>query len=147
MLKDILSFLSGATPPPVLPKADAQLALAALLVRVAKADGHFAQSERAMIVDVLAREHGLDAPAAERLLSEAEGLEAQTGDHVGLTRLIKETVPYEDRQGVAEALWEVALADGTRDDEEAGLLRLVVSLIGVTDQESALARQRVIARS
>ena len=147
MLKDILNFLSGSPLPPVLPKTDAQLALAALMVRVAKVDGHFDAAERAAILAVLARQFGQTAEAADRVLAEAEALEVQTGDHVGLTRLIKETVPYEDRQKVVEALWEVALADGERHHEEAGFLRLVVSLIGVTDQESALARQRVVARS
>ena len=42
-----------------------------------------------------------------------------------------------------EALWEVVLADGERAKEEDALLRLVSNLLGVTDQESARARQRV----
>ena len=147
MLNDLLSFLSGSPPPRQLPQADAHLALTALLVRVAKVDGHFDPAERATILSVLARQYGLDAAGAEALLGEAEELEARTGDHVGLTRLIKDTVPYEERRDVVEALWEVVLADGERHHEEAGFLRLVVSLIGVTDQESALARQRVMARS
>jgi uncharacterized tellurite resistance protein B-like protein len=43
-----------------------------------------------------------------------------------------------------EALWQVALADGNRDAEEDALLRLVVSLLGVTDVDSASARRRVM---
>ena len=42
-----------------------------------------------------------------------------------------------------EALWEVALADGERDEEEDSLLRLLANLLGVSDRDSALARQRV----
>lgn len=45
---------------------------------------------------------------------------------------------------MVEALWRVALADGIAADER-GFLRLVASLIGVTDQDSGLARQRVLA--
>ncbi|NNK17503.1 MAG: TerB family tellurite resistance protein, partial [Sulfitobacter sp.] len=39
--------------------------------------------------------------------------------------------------------WKVVLADGTRTDEENALLRLVANLLGVTDTDSAMARQRV----
>jgi tellurite resistance protein len=36
----------------------------------------------------------------------------------------------------------VALADGLRDAEEDRLMRLVANLLGLTDVESAQARQR-----
>jgi uncharacterized tellurite resistance protein B-like protein len=65
---------------------------------------------------------------------------------VRFTRAIKDSVPYEDREGVIEALWEVVLADGVRDHEENALLRLVAPMLGVTDQDSAHARRRVEAR-
>ncbi len=42
-----------------------------------------------------------------------------------------------------EALWEVALADGTREENEEAVIRLAASLLGVSDRDSALARQRV----
>ena len=54
--------------------------------------------------------------------------------------------PYDDRLGVIEALWQVVLADGTRAYEEDALLRLVANLLGVTDTDSAMARQRVDAQ-
>ena len=72
-----------------------------------------------------------------------EELEAQAPDTVRFTRAIKDSVPYEERLGVIEALWQVVLADGTRSDEENSLLRLVASLLGVEDVDSAMARQRV----
>ena len=59
------------------------------------------------------------------------------------TRLIKEAVPYEERVGVVEALWRVAAADGINADE-LGLMRLVANLLGVSDQDNGLARQRVL---
>ena len=40
------------------------------------------------------------------------------------------------------ALWQVVLADGARDAEEDALMRLLASLLGVNDRDSALARQR-----
>ena len=55
-------------------------------------------------------------------------------------------MPYEDRTLVMEALWEIVLADGIRDAEEDAMLRMVASLLGVEDQDSAIIRQRVEAR-
>ena len=76
----------------------------------------------------------------------AETLEAGAADTVRFTRAIKDAVPYDARLGVIEALWTVVLADGARAKEEDALLRLVSNLLGVTDRDSALARQRVEAR-
>lgn len=135
-----------APAPQRLPDADARVALAALLVRVAKADGTYAVAEIARIDRILARRHGLDAVAAARLRAEAEVLEHEAPDTVRFTRAIKEAVAHEDRIGVIEALWDVALADGGRASDEDALLRLVAPLLGIDDQDSALARRRVEAR-
>ncbi|PWE32037.1 hypothetical protein DDZ14_12540 [Maritimibacter sp. 55A14] len=130
-----------------LPAEDARLALAALLVRIARSDQDYAAIEIARIDRILARRYGLDPDEAEALRADAETLEAEAPDTVRFTREIKDHVAHEDREGVLEALWDVVLADGTRDHEEDGLMRLVASLLGVSDRDSALARQRVAARN
>ena len=129
-----------------LPVADAQLALATLLVRVARADGLYAQAEVDRIDRVLALQFGLDPFAAARLRRDAEGMEAEAPDTVRFTRALKDAVTPEDRAGMMQALWSVALADGLRDDAEDQLLRLVSNLLGLSDQESAFARKRAEAR-
>ena len=75
--------------------------------------------------------------------AEAEVAEAKAQDTVQFTRLIKEAVPYEERTGVVESLWRVAAAGGI-DADERGLMRLVADLLGVSDQDSGLARQRAM---
>ncbi|TRD22457.1 TerB family tellurite resistance protein [Palleronia caenipelagi] len=142
MLNDLLRRLTTPTPEP-LGMSDARLALAALLVRVARADADYAATERARILKILSNRYNLDALKSEALLCEAESIEADAPDTVRFTRAIKDAVPYEDRIGVIEALWQVALADGNRDAEEDALLRMVAPMLGVNDRESNLARQRV----
>lgn len=146
MLNDLLNRLLGEPQSSLLPPEDCRLALTALMVRIAHADERYDAAEAAMIDQVIGQRYGLDKAGQVSLREEAEALEAQTGDTVRLTNLIKQAVPYEDRTGVVEALWSVALADGSKDAEEAGLIRLIASLVGVSDQDSGLARQRVIAR-
>jgi len=77
------------------------------------------------------------------LRQDAETLESEAPDTIRFTRAIKDAVAYEDRLAVIESLWQVVLADGAREDEEDALLRLVSSLLGINDRDSALARQRV----
>lgn len=142
MFADFLNRLTAPAPAP-LADGDARLALAALLVRIARTDGHYDAAEAARILEVLQTRYGLDTPAATALRSDAEQLEAEAPDTVRFTRAIKDAVPHEDRRAVIEALWSVALADGSRDHHEDAQLRLMARLLGINDRDSALARQRV----
>lgn len=124
---------------------DHRLALTALLVRCAKVDDVYDLTEKTRIDQILARRYGLDEDAAAEMRAEGEALEADAGDTVHLTRVVKEAVPYEDRTAVVEALWMVAFADDDRDYTENAFLRLAVKLLGVNDVDGALARQRAEA--
>lgn len=138
-------FLRRLTAPHPLPDADARIALAALLVRVARADARYSVEEIRHIDRILATRYGLDPVEAAKLRATAEAFEHEAPDTVRFTRAIKDAVPYEERLAVIEALWDVVLADGDRDDNETALLRLVAPMLGITDQDSAHARRRVTA--
>ncbi|SLN31809.1 Tellurite resistance protein TerB [Aquimixticola soesokkakensis] len=144
MFADFLTRLIQPEPQR-LPDPDARIALTALLVRVARADGSYDADEARRIDRVIAGRYGLGPQEATNLRAQAEQLESEAPDTVRFTRAIKDAVPYEAREGVIEALWDVVLADGVRDEEEDALLRLVSNLLGVNDRDSALARQRVEA--
>lgn len=120
----------------------APLALAALMVRIAKSDDDYATAECERIDAVLSVLYSLSTTQASALRLRAEALEADAPDTVRFTRAIKEEVPYEERFDVVHALWQVVLADGTRDQEEDALMRLLASLLGVNDRDSAIARQQ-----
>ncbi|WP_171121021.1 MULTISPECIES: TerB family tellurite resistance protein [unclassified Ruegeria] len=141
MFSEFLSRLTQPQPDP-LADDDARLALTALLVRIARSDNDYADSEMARIDRISAERYGLSPFEAAALRARAEDLEAEAPDTVRFTRAIKEAVQYEDRLAVVQAMWSVALADGHRTGEEDSLLRLVVSLLGVSDVDSALARQK-----
>ncbi|WP_375228711.1 TerB family tellurite resistance protein [Roseobacter sp. S98] len=132
--------------PEALPDEDARLALTALLVRVARADNHYSDGEKKRIDAINARRYNLGPGATDALRREAENLEAEAPDTVRFTRAIKDAVPYEERLAVLEALWDVVLADGERAQEEDALVRMVSSFLGISDRDSALARQAVDAR-
>lgn len=141
MFAEFLKKLTAPDPEP-LEDADARLALTALLVRLARADGHFDTDERTRILKIAEHRFDLDAGEAAALLRDAETLEGEAPDTVRFTRAIKDAVEYEDRVGVVEALWQVALADGERDAGEDALIRMASNFLGVSDMDSARARQR-----
>lgn len=123
---------------------DARLALTALLVRVARTDGSYDPAEANRIERIISTRYGLDAADTTELRRRAEALEAEAPDTVRFTRAIKDAVSLEERIGVIEALWDVVMADGIREDEENALLRLVANLLGVNDRDSNMARKRVM---
>lgn len=142
MFQDLLKRLIQPEPAPIA-DADARLALTALLVRVARSDHDYSAEETARIDAITQARYGLSAQDTSDLRAEAEAMEAEAPDTVRFTRAIKDAVAYDERLAVIEALWQVALADGQRAQEEDALLRLVSNLLGISDRDSALARQKV----
>ena len=131
-----------APAPAALPASEGRLALAALMVRVARADADYSEAEQSRIDRVLARHHGLSPFEASALRVEAEALEAEAPDTVRFTRALKDSVALEDRTALLEALWSVALADGDRHEGEDQVIRLTAAFLGLTDRDSAEARHR-----
>lgn len=142
MLKSLLSRLTAPQPQP-LSADEGRTALAALLVRVARADGAYDASEIARIEQILTARYGLGAKDATALRLQAETLEAEAPDMHRFTQAIKAGVPYDERLGVIQALWQVVLADGVREAEENALMRMVAPMLGLTDQESHQLRRAV----
>ena len=143
MFADLLRRLT-APAPDRLTDTDARLALGALLVRLARADGDYAAVEIVRSDAILASRYGLADPAALR--AQCEALESEAPDTVRFTRAIKDAVAYEDRLGVIAAMWEIVLADGVRDHDENTLMRLIAPMIGVQDQDSHAARIAIESR-
>lgn len=145
MIHSLLNRLLAPTPA-LLPEPDARLAMAALLVRLARTDGDYSGAEISRIDRVLGDCYGLSPFEAAALRGEAEEFEASAPDTVRFTRALKAATEHSDRAVLLQALWSVALADGERDVEEDQLMRLVTGLLGLTDVDSGLARQRAARR-
>jgi uncharacterized tellurite resistance protein B-like protein len=117
--------------------------MAALLVRIARSDEVYDEDEKELINKMLQSRYNLIDNQSEDIRKQAEELESKAPDTVRFTRLIKDTVPFEDRKSVVKDLWSVVLSDGKRDAEENNSMRLIANLLGVNDRDSALARQSV----
>ncbi|WP_373353575.1 TerB family tellurite resistance protein [Pseudoroseicyclus sp. CXY001] len=135
MFRNLLQRLSEPGPER-LPEPDERLALAGLLVRIARTDGDYAEAEIRQIDAILIRRYGLSPFEVARLRGDAEALEAEAPDTVRFTRALKDAVPIEEREAIIAAAWAVALADGQRDTDETSLMRLVARMLGIDDTAS-----------
>lgn len=132
---------------PARPEPSGPVAIAALLVRAARSNSDYDAKQVAEIDRITGARFGLGIWEQVALRKDAEALESIIGDTVHLTRRIKEAVPLEERPALLADLWRVILADGARDHEEDGLMRLVSNLLGLSDRDSAFARQEVLRRA
>ena len=120
-------------------------AIATILVRAAKTDNEYTESEQTLIDNLLSNQLNITLEEARILRIKGEGLEAEINDNVQLTRIIKQDIPYEEREMLIEQLWSVVLDDDYRTPEENKFMRVLTHLFGISDVNSAKARSRVLA--
>ena len=118
-------------------------AIAAILVRAAKTDHEYTQSEKNLIDQLLSNQLNITLENARLLRLQGEELETEINDNVQLTRIIKQDIPYEERHHLIEQLWSIVLDDNSRTPEENKLMRVLTHLLGISDVNSAKARTKV----
>ena len=119
-------------------------AIAAILVRAAKTDNEYTESEKKLIDHLLANNLNISQEDARLLRLQGQELELEINDNVQLTRIIKQDIPYEDRHQLIEQLWSIILDDNNRTPEENKLMRVLTHLLGISDVNSAKARSKVL---
>ena len=142
MVGNLLKNLNNEEPSN-LNEGDKRLAIAALLVRVARSDGDYAANEIKKIDSVLARRYLLDRNSTISLREKAELLEEQAPSTEVFTRGIKDSVSEKERIKILEALWMVSLADGERDIEEEKIINFISQLLGISKLDNNLAKLRI----
>ena len=120
-------------------------AIATILVRAAKTDNEYTESEQKLIDNLLSSQLNITLENARLLRIKGEELEVEINDNVQLTRIIKQDIPYQDREMLIEQLWSVVLDDDNRTPEENKFMRVLTHLFGISDVNSAKARSRVLA--
>ena len=119
-------------------------AIAAILVRAAKTDNEYTESEKKLIDHLLAINLNISQEDARLLRLQGQELEMEINDNVQLTRIIKQDIPYEERHQLVDQLWIIVLDDNNRTPEENKLMRVLTHLLGISDVNSAKARSKVL---
>jgi len=122
--------------------AGSNLAVAALLVEVLRADYNVGPDERREVVRSVSAMLKLDAAAAEDLTAEAERHADQSHDLYQFTSQVNRTFSDEEKVALLEALWRVAQADAIVHKYEEHLIRRVADLIHVSHRGFIAAKLR-----
>ena len=129
------------------PEQREQLALASLLVEMARADFDEAEMEHAAIIDLLSGHFELEPQEATQLLERARDSSDSAVCLFDFTRALHQCLDAEQRQTVIRLLWQVALADNKLDRYEDYLVRKVADLLYVPDSDVMRIRHKVMEGS
>lgn len=120
-----------------------QLATAALLVEMTRADYEVKDEERQSVTKAIQRAFGLSAKETDELVRLAESEADNATSLYEFTSLINAHFSPEQKQRVVELLWRVAFADGELDKYEEHLVRKVADLIYVPHRQFILAKHKM----
>ena len=122
--------------------AAVNLAVAALLVEILRADYATTAAERGQVLASIRNLLGLDEGACEALLEDAERSIDEAHDHYQFTTENNRSWPAEDKSRLVEQLWQVAQADATVHKYEEHLIRRIADLLHVSHREFIAAKLR-----
>lgn len=141
-------FFQAFRPPQetALPDPDAELALGALMVRVAQSDREYQLEEISLIDRILARLYQHNAIEAAKVRADCEKLHTAAPETDTFGRLIRETTDLEERLAALDALWEVVLADGQEAEGETRIVEEARKAMGLSYADNEAARARALVK-
>jgi len=118
------------------------LAVAALLVEVLRADYDVSGPERRQVLDSIRGMLGLEAEQCEMLLELAEQRVDEAHDLHQFTSEVNRAFTADEKIGLVEQLWRVAQADETVHKYEEHLIRRISDLLHVSHRHFIAAKLR-----
>jgi uncharacterized tellurite resistance protein B-like protein len=118
------------------------LAVAALLVEVLRADYDVAEAERRQVVESMRGMLGLDEAQCAGLLAEAEQQVDRAHDLHQFTTAVNGALAHDEKLRLVEQMWRVAQADAIVHKYEEHIIRRVADLLHVSHREFIAAKLR-----
>ncbi|WP_445619441.1 tellurite resistance TerB family protein [Kushneria sp. Sum13] len=120
-----------------------ELAVAALMCEVMRADGEMKAAEQQTLREMLKRRFDLEESAVEVLVDMAHQQVEDSVDHYQFVRLIREEYDYPQRVALIGRLWRVAYADGVLDPLEEARVRKLAELLYVEHADFIMQKLEV----
>lgn len=124
-----------------------QLAAAALLIELGKADYRSDAREQAAIAQAIRDCFQLDEATIADLLADAAGASNRSTSLYEFTSVLNESWSDAEKYQLIRQLWRVAAADGNIDKYEDHLIRKVAELLYVPHQQFIHAKLEVLGGS
>ena len=120
-----------------------QLATAALLIEMMRADAEITGDERKMVMSTIMTRFHLTEEESSALLQFAEVKIRDATGYYEFTSLINKGFTYEQKVRVIENLWEIAFTDKYLDKHEEHMVRRIADLIYVEHKDFIDAKLRI----
>ena len=133
MIEILLKFVAGRAGAEAAPRVGRlEVAAAALLVEMARADGEVSDKERAAILRLVRTRFGLSAEDAEDLVALAEHRHDQVFSDWIFTETIRARFSRDERIELVRHLYEIALADEVLTAHEAAVIARIGEHLGLS---------------
>jgi uncharacterized tellurite resistance protein B-like protein len=119
-----------------------QLATAALLIEMSRADFKVEENERRMVGEAVSRAFDLTPEETAELVCLADEEARQSISIYDFTRLIDRGFSFEQKKYIVVLLWRVALSDAELEKHEEHLIRQIAKLIHVPHPDFIDAKLR-----
>jgi len=126
------------------PEPSLELATAALLIEVSRADFDVSEDERTAIVEQVRGSFGLHEEETREIVDLAEEEVARSVSLYEFTRLVDRSFAPEQKRHVVGLLWEIALSDERIEAREEHLIRKIATLLHVSHE--AFIAEKISAR-
>lgn len=120
-----------------------QVATAALLIEIARADFHIEDQELDQVAASLKAKFDLSALEVQSLIELATQEVKQAISYYEFTSLINQEFSFEQKIKVIELMWEVAYADDYLQKYEEALIRKISDLLYIPHSDFIAAKHRV----
>jgi len=112
-----------------------QVATAALLIEIAKADGDFTDDERNRIIELMKSEFNLNDELVSELLELSEQKVSDSISVYEFSTIINETFNQEEKIELMKNLWRVIYEDGKLDSHEDRLIKIIGSTLNLEHKD------------
>jgi uncharacterized tellurite resistance protein B-like protein len=123
-----------------------QIATAALLVEMMRADSEIKDDERKAVTKKLQSSFRLSEEEINAIIKFAEEEIQKATGYYEFTSLINKGLSQEQKVKIIEHLWEIAFSDSSVDKHEEHMVRKIASLIHVSHKDFIDAKLRVRKR-
>jgi uncharacterized tellurite resistance protein B-like protein len=121
-----------------------ELATAALLLELARADFSESGQEVAAIRHLLQKRFELTDEALDALMANAARRADKAVSLHEFTHRLNRELPEEDKLAIVEMLWRVSHADGRIDKHEEQLVQRIAGLLHISDRDRVRLKLKVV---
>jgi uncharacterized tellurite resistance protein B-like protein len=134
-IRKVLSYESSSnelqTTSPKTSSKKYQVATAALLIEIAKADGHFSDDESNRIIELMKNDYELDDECVNELLEFSKQKVKDSISVYEFSSVINESFTQQEKLELMKNLWRIIYEDGKLDSHEDRLIKIIGSTLNL----------------